>query len=109
VGHHHGGELVLVADLHELLLQIPPGECIEGSEGFIKQQQLGLDGQSPGDGNPLAHAAGELERRLIGGVSEAHHVDVLLNHGIAFAWLEIWHHLIYSESDVFAHTEPGQQ
>ena len=37
VGDHHGGERVLIANLHQLLLQIAAGERIEGAKGFIKQ------------------------------------------------------------------------
>ena len=40
----------------KLLLQIAPGEGVEGPEGFIEQKQLRPDRQGAGDRHPLAHA-----------------------------------------------------
>ena len=57
MGHHYGGDASLLANLHQLLLQITPGEGIESAEGFIKQQQSRLDCQGAGYGHPLLHAS----------------------------------------------------
>ena len=56
MGDHDSRECVLIANLHELLLQIAAGQGIEGSKRFIQQEQFGLDRQRTGDGHPLAHA-----------------------------------------------------
>ena len=109
MGHHHGGELVLIADLHELLLQVAPAEGIEGPEGFIEQQQLRLDRQGAGDRHPLAHAAGQFAGQLVAGMAQAHHLDVLLHQGLAVLAGEAGHHLIDGQGDVLLHREPGQQ
>ena len=38
----------------------PLGLGVERAEGLVEQQHVGLGGQRPGDGHPLAHAAREL-------------------------------------------------
>ena len=94
VGHHHGGELVLIADLHQLLLQVSPAEGIEGPKRLIEQQQLRLDRQGAGDGHPLAHAAGEFAGQLVAGMAEPHHLDVLIHQGLALLAGEAGDHFI---------------
>ena len=54
--------LSLLPQVDELLLQPGPGERVEGAEGLVEQQHPGLDGEGPGDGGALLHAAGDLVR-----------------------------------------------
>ena len=59
-----------------LQLEVEPlaGHLVERAERLVEQQDLGLDDQRPGDGDPLAHAA----RQLRGpGVLEALEADQL--------------------------------
>ena len=100
---------MLIADLHELLLQIAPCQRVEGPKGFIQQQQLGLDRQGAGNRHPLAHAPGKLQGWFVGSVGQSHHGDVVLHHGLALRFGEVGHHLIHRQGDVLAHREPGQQ
>ena len=68
VGHHHGGDLVFLANLHQLFLQIPASQSIQRAEGFIQQQQLGLERQGTGDRHSLLHPAGQLTGALFSGL-----------------------------------------
>ncbi|MNL86796.1 hypothetical protein D3C87_2156590 [compost metagenome] len=54
------------------MLQAYAGEGVEGAEGFVEEQDLGLIDQRAGDGGALRHAAGKLMRV---GVFEAFEVD----------------------------------
>ena len=45
---------------------------VEGGEGFVEQQQVGLDGQRAGDRHPLGLPAGELGRPAVGELGDAH-------------------------------------
>src|SRR3712207_8825717 len=38
------------------------GHGVQRPEGLVHQQDVGVVGERPGDGRPLAHAAGELPR-----------------------------------------------
>ena len=44
---------------------------VEGAEGLVEQQHLGLDGQGPGQGHALALAPRELRRVAVGQVGDA--------------------------------------
>ena len=109
MGHHHGGDAGLLTDLHQLLLQIAAGDCIEGAEGFIQQQQPGANGQGAGDGHPLLHAAGELTGVLIGGMAEAHQLNALFDALALLGSRGAAHHVVHRQGDVLAHGLPRQQ
>ena len=54
--HHHHGTPGFGDDLHQLILEMSPGERVERSKRFVKQQYLGFDGQCASDPDPLLHA-----------------------------------------------------
>ena len=63
----------LVKDHHDLR----PGVRVEIARRLVGQQELGLIDDGPGDGHPLALAAGELRRHVVGPVGQAHHLQRL--------------------------------
>jgi hypothetical protein len=105
VGDQQGGGGPLGPDPLELEVEVLAGHLVEGAEGLVEQEDLGLDDQGPGDGDPLAHAAGQLRRA---GVLEAlepdqldQRVDRLLGH-LGAAHLQ-------RELDVGPHRPPREQ
>ena len=54
--------LVVLPDLEQQLLHLGAGLAVERPEGLVHQQDLGIVGERPGDGDALHHAAGELLR-----------------------------------------------
>ena len=109
VGHHHRGNTSLLADLHQLLLEIAAGEGIQGTKRLIQQQQLGPNRQGPGYGDPLLHAAGEFGRAFVSGLAKSHQLDVGLHNREAFLPAGIDHDGINGQGDVLANALPGQQ
>jgi len=109
VGHHHGGHAGLLADLHQLLLQIAAGEGIQGAEGFIQEQQPGANRQGAGDRHPLLHAAGEFTGVLVGGMAETHELNALFDALALLGRRGAAHHIVHRQGDVLAHGLPGQQ
>ena len=107
--HHHRGDTGLLADLHQLLLQIAAGEGVEGAKGFIKQQQPRLDRQGPGDGHPLLHTAGEFGRELVGGLGQPDQRQAAVHLGLPFAGAGTAHHPVHRQGHVLAGRLPGQQ
>ena len=51
-----------VHHIDEQRLHLGAGDRVEGREGLVGKQQLGLAGQRPGQRGPLGHAARELRR-----------------------------------------------
>src|SRR3990170_2751405 len=51
-----------VADFEQLLAEDDAGLLVERAEGLVHQQNLRFENERPGDGDPLAHAAGKLGR-----------------------------------------------
>ena len=62
VGHKEGGAIKLVQDLHKLQLHLPLEIAVQGGEGLVQQECLGLAGQDAGQGHPLLLSAGERGR-----------------------------------------------
>ena len=65
VGDEDGGLVELRRQGHELLLELAPDERVEGGEGLVHEQDLGVGGQSAGEPHPLLHPAGELAREAV--------------------------------------------
>ena len=61
------------------VLQVALGLGVEGAERLVEQQDVGLRGQRPGDGDALAHAARELLRQGVGELGEAHDAEQLVD------------------------------
>ena len=62
VGDVHGGDVESGQEFGEQRAQVFAGGLVERGQGLIEQQQAGLDGQRPGEGDPLAFAAGQRSR-----------------------------------------------
>ena len=110
VGHHHDRALGAGDDLQQLVLQVRAGQRVEGAEGLVHQQHLGLHRQRPGDADALLHAARDLVRPLGGGVA---HVDELERGQRARLQLllriGLCEHPLDRDVDVLEAREPGQQ
>src|SRR5690606_32935564 len=75
VGDPDDGGAVLLPDVGDFVLQRGAGEGVEGGEGFVEEEDARLGGEGAGDGDALAHAAGEFAREFAGGGGELDHVD----------------------------------
>ena len=62
VGDEHDREAGLLPQPLELVVEEVAGHGVEGAEGLVHQQDVGVLGQRPGQRDPLAHAA----RQLVG-------------------------------------------
>ena len=92
VGHLHG-LLLVVGDQHrrhgQRVVQVAQPQAqlrahlgVEGAEGLVEQQHLGLDGQGAGQGHALALAARELGRVALAEVGQAHQLEQLVHPGL---------------------------
>jgi hypothetical protein len=72
VGHEDDREAPLQVEPLELVVEQVPGDGVEGAEGLVHEQHVGVLAQRPGQGDALAHAAGQLVGPLLG---EAVQVD----------------------------------
>ena len=89
VGHLHG-LLLVVGDQHRRhgqgVVQVAQPQAqlgahlgVEGAEGLVEEQDLGLDGQGPGQGHALALAARELRRVALAEVGQADQLEQLVD------------------------------
>lgn len=60
MGDEDEGDADLVLQGLEFQLHLLAQLCVQGTEGFVEQQHPGAADQSPGEGDPLTLAAGEL-------------------------------------------------
>jgi hypothetical protein len=72
VGDEHDRGRGLAPDLDEEALHLCPRLDVEGGEGLVHQEHLPPHGKCPRHRNPLAHAARELVRTLVGGIAQPH-------------------------------------
>ena len=56
----------------ELVVEQVAGHGVEGAEGLVHQQDVGVLGEGPGEGDALAHAARQLVGALVGEAREVH-------------------------------------
>ncbi len=50
------GFLCLAPKFQQLLVEVIPGDLIQGAERLIHQQQFGLNAERPSDGDTLLHS-----------------------------------------------------
>ncbi len=81
VGDEQAGDVQLVVQLAQPAAQLLAHLGVEGAEGLIQQQHLGLHRQRAGQRNPLTLAAGELGRIARGHMAELHQIQQLLDPG----------------------------
>ena len=107
VGDEEAGLLLLLPGVEQLLLQLGAGLGVQGAEGLIHQQHLGVDGIGPGDGHALLHAAGELLGIGLGEALQIHHLQILV--GDLLGLLVALALELEAELHVLLHGEPGEQ
>jgi len=75
VGDEHAGHVQFVVQPPEPTAQVLAHACIERAERLVEQQYLGIDRQSPRQGNALPLTAGQLRRVTIGQPVQLHQIE----------------------------------
>ena len=105
VGNKEHGLSVALPDVGQQLLHDLPRLRIQGTEGLIHEQHLGIAGQRPSDRGPLLHATREHLRICVREAVELHQVDQLIR---CLSTVRRGHLLdLRSELDVAPHRQPG--
>ena len=88
----------------QLATQGAGGDGVEMAERLVHEQNIGLDGEGPGDSHPLLHATGELPRVFVDLVAELDHVEILLTTvpGLLAA-------VLLHEKQIVHHRPPGEE
>ncbi len=71
MGDEQDGFLQGALQAQQLVLHLRANQRVEGAEGFVHDQHIGVGGQCPGQADPLAHATGELMGMMIGPFGQA--------------------------------------
>ena len=100
----HAKVLLDPADLH---LEVPAELGVNGAEGLIQEQHLGLGDNGPGQGHPLLLAAGKLAGVLVCLVLQAHN-------GQHFPYLAAGGFLVHllhvkAEGHILGHAHVGEK
>ena len=109
VGNQNTGELLVLGNLHQLLLQAAAGEGVQRPKRLIQQQHPRSNGQSPGNGHPLFHPSRQMSRALVGCPLQTHAADVLFHDAGSLCLGKGSQHFVHGQGDVFPHCQPGQQ
>lgn len=70
VGDKKSGPSARLVKGKDLLVKTIAGNSIEGTEGFVKEDQAWLEGEGTGDGDPHAHSAAELAGVIAEGIGK---------------------------------------
>ena len=97
----------LPPDPLELVVQDVAGHGVERAEGLVHEQHVGVLGQRPGQGHPLAHATGQLVGLLVDEPLEAHQLEQLEDPGLALLAGDAAQ--AQRQLHVLAHREPREQ
>ena len=62
MGNQDHGLAKLPKDALEIGLQAGPDHGVQGGKGFVQEEDVGVQHQGPHEADPLALAAGELDR-----------------------------------------------
>ena len=108
VGDEHDAEVPVGPQPLELVVEQVAGHGVEGAEGLVHEEDVGLLGEGPGDGDPLAHAAGQLVGPLVAEPVEVDGVQELLGLPGPLA-LRGTPAQLEGELDVAADREPREQ
>src|SRR3546814_11105850 len=76
VGDEDDGLAGALPEAQKLLVEVVAGDLVEGAEGLVHQQQLGLERQRASDGDALLHAAGKLPGKFLLEALEVNQVEV---------------------------------
>ena len=78
MGHEHDGDPGLLPDAQDLLVHPLAGHLVERTERLVHQQDRRLEGERPGDRDPLLHPARQLVRMVLDEVAQLDEVEHLL-------------------------------
>ena len=105
--HRLRREVVVVPEPQQLGPQVLRGEHVEGGEGLVHEQRVGLDDERAGEADPLTHPARELLG--VGRLEpvQADRVDGALGADVALLGLDT--ERLEPDLDVLLHGQPRQQ
>nr|BFF22215.1 hypothetical protein GCM10025732_01800 [Glycomyces mayteni] len=107
MGDEHAREALAREEAADLLVEALAGDLVEGAEGLVEEEQLGLDGERAGDGGAHAHAAGELGGAVLREVRQADPFDRVEGGGAALGLGDAGE--FGGELDVAGDGAPGQE
>lgn len=84
VGDGHDGGFPGRPQGQKVILQTFPGRNVQGAEGLIHEQDGRVQDQHPGQGDALAHSAGEPARIDPGEIRQPHPFELLAHDPVAF-------------------------
>ncbi|KNA06328.1 hypothetical protein SOVF_182090 [Spinacia oleracea] len=94
-----------IPEFQQLFVEMIADDFVERAEGFVHQQQVGIEGERAGDGGTLLHAAGKLPGVFL---AETFEVDEVHRAVDAFALLGLGvTHDFERQSDVLFDAAPG--
>ena len=106
VGDEEDGTAGFDPEILEVLVKRSAGLCVQGGEGFVHEEDGGVHDECAGDGDSLAHAAGEFVYEFGGAAGEVNHFE---NGGDAVAAFGEWDAGHFeAELDVLFGGEPGE-
>lgn len=105
VGDEEDGDGVAGQVVAEFFAEAFAGGAIEGREGFVEEEDAGLDGEGSGEGGALLFAAGDLTRVAIGEGGDAPGFQEGLDAAIAFMRSQA----LEAEGDVLGDGEVGEE
>ena len=107
MGHDHHRHALARQQLHDLQ-HLPHQLGVQRGSGLVKQHDLGLHGQRPGNGHPLLLAAGQAGRHGMGFFGQAHLLQQ--RHGFGLRLFPgNTAHLARADGDVVNHRQVGKQ
>jgi hypothetical protein len=75
VGDEDDSLLAFLPDPQQLQVHLLAGQRVQGAEGFVHQDQLGVVNERAGNGGALLHAPGQFIGIFVLGTAESHHVQ----------------------------------
>src|SRR5712692_1052076 len=105
VGHEEDRALDLLPQLVDEVLHAEAGLHVEGAEGLVHEDDLGLHGQRARDRHALPHASRELARILLLRALEPHFLDPRSRHPLALG--PGGSSELQAEGDVVENGQPG--
>ena len=95
-------------DFLEIAVELFAGHGVEGGEGFVHEEDAGVGGEGAGEGDALAHPAGEFVDIGVGVFGEADEMDIKEGDFAAFVFVEIGFEF-EAEEDIAEDIEPREE
>ena len=95
-------------DFLEIAVELFAGHGVEGGEGFVHEEDAGVGGEGAGEGDALAHPAGEFVDIGVGVFGEADEMDIKDGDFAAFVFVEIGFEF-EAEEDIAEDIEPREE